>query len=500
MIKHRLLYIILFIFILVIAGCDKHHESNTDTSASVSNSTNNITTKPLVEAYDEKIARIVTSRLASLGENPTLGISIVNLKTQKVLYTLNADRSFVPASVMKMVTATNAIYLLGPHYHYHTTLAITSMPVDQALNGNVYIRFSGDPTLTQKELYGLLESLVKKNIATINGNVILDLSYFPKQQDNPGFMSDDEHFGYAAFTDAIILDHNQFDFYLFPSKELPGKAVMTSEANLKFNPVKFDVITSLQPSDDCPIDLYSDEKNNYTLTGCIPFGASPYQFSVAIHNPTQWVSDQISDWLTQHHIKLNGAIIIGKMPHKTITLTRHESPDLSYMVQYLLKSSDNIYANSIFKTVGAIYQDDSASWHNGERSNIQLLKKIGVNTSGTMIVDGAGLSRYNLLTPNALQQIIIYDYAHPEVGNYIFPGLPVSGIDGTLRRYKLGKFTGNFVAKSGTMKQIATIAGILKTKNNPPLGIVVMINGNQRSRVYFYFIHNIVQDLAQEQF
>jgi D-alanyl-D-alanine carboxypeptidase/D-alanyl-D-alanine-endopeptidase (penicillin-binding protein 4) len=309
-------------------------------------------------------------------------------------------------------------------------------------------------------------------------------------------MWDDRQFAYSAKSEAVILNRNRFSFRLYSANQLGKKAYVVRKKRLKWTPVNITATTQLKEEQNCLLSLHSTEQNQYSISGCMPYGKPYYKFSVAVHNPRYLLKQTIQAWLQRHNITLQGNIIAGSQPLSTQILANHNSKPLVTLLKHMLVTSDNLYANGFFKKLGAVFEDGQGNWQNGQEAVLTILQSIGIDTNQINIVDGAGLSRYNKFSPQTLADIISYNHQHPATGQYFFKSLAISGVRGTLKHFLLGAYTGDFAGKTGSMTYVASVAGTLSGSHHP-LAVIVMINGAQKENAYFSLIHNIIYRLAQ---
>lgn len=446
-------------------------------------------------SVDNPVGAKIDQIIKAFPENTTLGIMVQNLETGETLYELNPTRSFVPASVLKVLTATVALDYLGPDFRYTTLLATDKPAKDTLLPGNLYIDFSGDPSLKSQQLIELLASLKQKNIQEINGNIIIDQFPFTSETAGPGFMWDDENVCYAALANGVILDRNCFKFQLYPNARLQEKAILINHSPLEFTPVHNSVMTELSSEDECYQTLASTPDNHYELTGCIPYNAEKIKYEVAIRNPNLYAIQIIKAALASQHIKLRGSILFGRTPANATILAVHQSEPLAKMIKHMLTKSDNLYANSLFKTIGAIYTNSEANWKNGAEAMLAILSQMHIDTTYTIIADGAGLSRYNRLTPKTVLDAFNFNYHHPNFTPVFINSLAHSGQVGTLRSFTLDKNNAQFLGKTGSMKNIKGIAGVLTAPNKPPILFIMLVNGSSSTRDYTKLANSILNEL-----
>ena len=256
------------------------------------------------------------------------------------------------------------------------------------------------------------------------------------------------------------------------------------------------VTTKLDSNHECPLKLQANQHNHYYLSGCLDYQNPTLNFDIAIKNPHYLLNRYLSQRLNKHKIHLQGHINYLSTSAPIHLLASHRSAPLHKLIKHMLKKSDNLYANIISKTVGAIYLNKPATWKNGAIASIALLKQLNIDTTQINIIDGAGLSRYDRISPQGLLQILNYNYHHPTIGHYFYNGLLIDGTDDKSRPLDLGLHPGYFHAKTGSMQAVATIAGYLKTIHGTSLAVVIRINGNQPTLTYFGLIRDIVHSLA----
>lgn len=437
----------------------------------------------------------ITQIIHQFPNNPSVGIVIKNLTTDKVLYQLNPTRTFVPASTTKTITATVALKYLGQNYRFKTTLARSGSIDGNTLNGSLYVSFSGDPSFKIKNLNSLLLTLKSNHIKTIAGNIIINSGYFPPYKPGIGYMWDDLNFCYSAPSTAVVLNHNCFHFQMYPNKNIGDMAVIKSKHGFNFTPIQNNVLTQSSKVKNCPVNMDVNDSNHYHIYGCIRNNQSPYAFDVAVHNPHDLLRQAIENSLKANSITLNGEITFNNQTVKTNLIATHYSKPLAQLIKHMLKTSDNLYANILFKTVGAKFMNDQATWKNGAKANKRLLKRMNIDTHDLRIVDGSGLSRYNRFSPQLLLQILEYNYHNKQFGQVFRNALSVAGTDGTLKNFNLAQSDAALQAKTGDMFAITSLAGYLTTVHHQQIAVVIMINGIDKSRAYFKLAHQILSVL-----
>ena len=456
---------------------------------------------PIVRT-DASIQQGIEQIINSFGHDINIGVAIRSMQSNTILYQHDADRVFMPASTLKLFTAIAALDYLEPTYYFKTELLTNATDSqNSSLFGDLYLKFSGDPELSNEDLVGLITAIKQQEINNINGDVIIDDTAMDRINWGPGWMWDEQNFCYAAPATAVILNRNCFGFNLTPgqSNELAHLKINQTSAHIS---IDNQVITRRADNWECPLDLKAGINNNYILTGCLAPGHSPMSLAIAINNPRLAASEIFVGLLRQNGISFTGHVLYKATPSNARLLAQHNSRPLSELVKHMLKKSDNLYADAIFKKLGSVYYNTTGTWANGALAIRNILaSKTGINFNKIIVVDGAGLSRYDWVSPNDFSKLLTYAYRDLPAKQELYNALPSSGIDGTLR-YRLGGLTiGKIHAKTGTMLSTSGLAGYVQTANNQTLAFAILVNGfvgGKNKQATFHLLEDrICQFLAQ---
>jgi D-alanyl-D-alanine carboxypeptidase/D-alanyl-D-alanine-endopeptidase (penicillin-binding protein 4) len=408
------------------------------------------------------------------------GILIVNLSNQKTIYQHQADRNFTPASNAKLFTAAASLWALGVDFKFKTTLW-SNATIDQQgkLNGNIYFKFSGDPSLTSEDLQKLVEQLKQTGMKQINGQVILDASAFDRIGLGPGWMWDDHNQCFSAPITAIMINHNCFDFYLKSATVDQPAIVLNKENSNPYMQIENRTKTVSTASDTCPLDLKANNKNHYLLSGCATQSEKELHLNPAIRNPLHYAQQLIADQLQQAGITYANHIKLGHVPSSAHLIATHTSKPLSELVKTMLKESDNLIADALFKKLGQITFQQQGNWLNGQKAIAQILhQKTGLDFSKNKLVDGSGDSRYILVTPKQIVTLLKAIYADASIRSVFVDSLPIAGVDGTLQeRLQTPSVKGSVFAKTGTMENVSSLSGFIRTRHHRWLVFSIMSNG-----------------------
>jgi D-alanyl-D-alanine carboxypeptidase/D-alanyl-D-alanine-endopeptidase (penicillin-binding protein 4) len=183
---------------------------------------------------------------------------------------------------------------------------------------------------------------------------------------------------------------------------------------------------------------------------------------------------------------VKGTVKTGKAL-TTIILAEHKSEPLKDIIRFMMKKSDNLYADSLFKAMGAASYGAPGTWQKGKKAvDTFLSEKVGLSMKQLQIYDGSGLSHTNKLSPNQLMQLLQWIYLHSEYRNLFIESLPIGGIDGTLRkRMRQSNNKAKIKAKTGNLTGVTALSGYITPKTGLPLIFVIMVNRRNKSAVEF---------------
>lgn len=399
-----------------------------------------------------------------------------DMTKDKPLYSQQADTLFIPASTQKVLTAVTALASLGPDFRYQTELWSDAPIRQNHIAGNIYLRFSGDPTLTQADLKALFAHLHKQGINSIEGHLYL-IGDKQEQLQAPGWVWDDLGICFAAPVSSYIINQNCVYGQFIPSsaKQAAKITLRSSSFGVK---VSTDAIFAPNASHDfCQLDLVRLGQNQYHLRGCHP-GSEVIPLAIAISDPQKFAIDTLTATL-KGNITLSGKVKIGNdIPAKATLLVSHPSAPLPELLRTMLLKSDNLIADSLFKRVGQHYFNTQGSFTYGAVAMRHILSDLGIDLTNANIVDGSGLSRYNLLNARQLADVLTLIY-QDERFHSLIDSLPEAGVSGTLkyrRGYTQPPLKNRVFAKTGSMQGVANLAGFIRMPQQDIL-FVVLENG-----------------------
>ncbi len=432
------------------------------------------------QAVKQDLKQELTDLVQSQPQYSQVAISAIDLSNNQLIYTRNADTLMLPASTQKLLTAVTAKLQLPTDFRFNTQLYAKGEIQAGKLNGDLYLSFNGDPTLTTENLNALLKQAYANGLTEVSGDLYLFKQADEKHQ-AVGWLWNDLGICFAAPVSRFIIDHNCIHGQFQPQKN-SNKGQLNFPANL---PVSLATNAYFDPSEQeefCELELTRLPLNQFKISGCY-LGTKAVKLAIALSDPEHYALQTVTRLITSSGIKLNGQITTTTQSIQDMTLlSQHRSAPLDTLLRTMLENSDNLIADSLFKAIGASYFDRDGSFTNGAAAMRQLLTAEGIDLEHAEIVDGSGLSRYNLLNANQLSQLLQLIYGDKRL-NSLIDMLPVAGKTGTLRYkspYSRAPLKEQVHAKTGTMQGVDNLAGFLTTKKQGHIAFVVLENGQSQ--------------------
>jgi D-alanyl-D-alanine carboxypeptidase/D-alanyl-D-alanine-endopeptidase (penicillin-binding protein 4) len=409
------------------------------------------------------------------------GIYIVRLDgggKSNVLYERSASNLFIPASNLKIITASAALDTLGPDFKFRTLLVQRGN--DLALVGD------GDPTLGDAEMLRKVgwdvdtvfrnwaEQLKKRNITSV-GRVLVDDSVFDEQFLHPSWPTDQEHKRYVAQVGGLNLNANCIDFYVRPG-------AFGAVVDYAMNPATryVSVRNTCATGNENAIWLARQPGTNEIILKGETRANVEAPVSVTIHDPSMFAGTVLAETLAANGVNVAEGVVRDRTVRQSLAkgsvIAVHETPLVTVLARSN-KDSMNLYAESLCKRIGYETTKSSGSWQNGTAAMAAFLKKAGVEEGQWELDDGCGLSKKDQISPTAIVRVLAYNFRGKS--REIFLGsLAVAGIDGTLDdRFKGTDLRGRVFGKSGFVSGVSSLSGYLHGKDDQWYAFAIMMNG-----------------------
>src|SRR6266568_3443847 len=448
------------------------------------------------------------------------GIEITSATNGKVLYSLNADKLFTPASNTKLFTTAAALALIGPDYKFRTTVE-TAGTLDRygRLNGDLLLVGRGDPNLSGRELpYDLrtqrndhpiqalemlADALVQKGVKYVDGDIVADDSYFAFERYGEGWSQDDLVWDYGAPVSALTINDNVIFVNILPADRVGERAFVHITPFADYYRIDNRIITT--PVGTVRKIFINREPGSTVLTlwGNTPLDDAGANEALALEDPAEFAAALFRQLLEKRGIVIYGrqhtrhtelasistftvtaiapSISRGgdepsrSLQNQPLVLASYQSKPLIEDLRVINKVSQNLHAEILLRLLGR--EKGTAGTVEGGLEVLRgFLNQAGVPNDQYVFYDGSGLSRQNLVTPHAVVQLLRYAALQPW-GASFRDTLPVSGIDGSLSdRFKSLDLQGRIYAKTGALGGVKSLSGYVTTKHGEQFAFSILTN------------------------
>jgi D-alanyl-D-alanine carboxypeptidase/D-alanyl-D-alanine-endopeptidase (penicillin-binding protein 4) len=415
------------------------------------------------------------------------GVLVKSLKSGDTLYALNAGKLMMPASNMKVVTLAAAAERLGWDYRYGTRF-VAGGPVDGGvLDGDLTVVGSGDPSLVAADgaadrVFGdIAERMKQLGIRAIAGRIVGDDHALDDQMLGFGWSWDDLADDYAAGVSALQFNENAIRATVAPGPAVGDSAAVSLSASGSGLTIVNAVTTSAPGSQPTIATYRLPGDTRLEFRGSIPLGAAASNLTVSVDNPTLFFVTAFRNALIAHGIDVRGpavdvdGVADARPLANASALLSFQSAPLSTLALRLMKASQNQYAETFLKTIGAAAGTPTAA--GGRIAAQTILEGWGVPAGALIQRDGSGLSRYDYVTPEALVTILMHVDRDDRLRGPFETSLPIAGRDGSLsNRMKGTPAEGNARAKTGSMMNVRALSGYVTTADGEPLAFAIIAN------------------------
>lgn len=426
------------------------------------------------------------------------GVLVVSLDRGDTLFARNEDLLLTPASNMKVVTTAAALHFLGPSFTYQTFL-LGDGPIEEGhLKGDLILYGTGDPGIsdrffrTRTEVFeNLADQLAAEGITHIDGAVVGDATYFSGPELGPEWNPRDLNEGFAAPAPSLSFNENIVTLQIIPSTRIggvPTVETIPSGFPLDMNNGAETVVGRPRPR------LWLDRPTPTSLIrieGEMTQGGAAIWRRLTVPDPALYTARALSKVLTSRGLFVSGSPrAVHQTSHSKVTgrqtwapalaqgeatriIARHSSPDMIQYLNVVNHESHNLFAETIFKTMGKVVVGQG-SFDGGARAVKSFTAgNVGLDHHDIVAVDGSGLSESNRVSAGGLVEILRYVAQSPQWDAFLST-LPEAGR--TLRRMYSTRAARNLRAKTGTIEGVSALTGVVSARNGERLLFSILSN------------------------
>lgn len=406
----------------------------------------------------------------------TLAVSIYDLTSKNYLYRKNDKQLLHPASNMKVLTSAAGLEYLGAEYTFNTPVYHTGILMDSVCYGDIIVVGGFDPDFTTEDLDTLVYSLKDYGINEIRGNIYGDISNMDSLFWGNGWMWDDDpSYNFPYMTPLII---NDVSVEIAYEPGLIGNPVNISLIpETDFFDITNESLTTKEDTSNFEITRdWLNRGNEIIISGDLSYRAEPDTVKINIVNPEYYFLYLFKEKIEANSIKFFGRLDTLTLPPYS-KLIYEKKRSFSEVIVNLNKESDNLSAEMTLRALSLKRYDKPASAEKGIQVIDSLIAKIGLNYKHYKMVDGSGVSHYNLVNTELLVEILKYMYfKSPENYKILRESFPIAGVDGSLEnRMRRSKAFENLNAKTGTLSGVSTLSGYLMSANKHDIAFSIFV-------------------------
>jgi D-alanyl-D-alanine carboxypeptidase/D-alanyl-D-alanine-endopeptidase (penicillin-binding protein 4) len=406
-------------------------------------------------------------------------------QTEPIL-SINADVARNPASAIKTITTLAALEELGPAYLWPTEIYTIGKIKNGVLNGDLLIKGYGDPYMVTENFWKLLQQIQRHGINQINGDLIIDDSYFVIPDTDPGKFDNKPERAYNVLPNALLINFKAANFHFYPAEN--GKSVV-----IKSDPE----LPNLQIQNNLKLGtgrcggfqrgiainiLQGKKKNRISFDGRYSRHCGHYVMSRTVLNPDTFTFGVFKSLWRQLGGSFSGSVKKGLAPANARPFLTWQSRPLGELIRLVNKFSNNVMTRQILLTLAAETRDEPATEEVGSLVIKQYLQDRGIDTDSLNLVNSAGLSRDSRLSARLMADTLLYADSIPFMPEFV-SSLSIMGMDGTAKnRLRKRIKSGHAHIKTGTIDHVSAIAGFVDAISGKRFVIVGMLNHQDAHR------------------
>jgi len=436
------------------------------------------------------------------------GVCALDAETGKPLVEYNSTHNFVPASNTKLFTTALALARLGPDFRFRPRItARQAIGAAGVLHADLRLVGDGDPNLSGRLLpyqknappgdpLAAIETLVaeleRKGLKEVHGDILGDDLAYVWEPYPTGWAVDDTISTDGAPVSALCLNDNEIAVTVRPGagRGLPA-AILVRPALDYF--VLDNRVQTARAGEEGRVEVDREPGSRLVhLWGSIAPNDPGTSFHLAVDDPALFAAMALRDALERHGIRVQGGVAArhrfpdriadlrhGRPPRPrpvpSVELAALESAPLAESLRVIDKVSQNLHAEMMLRAVARARRGIGSRQAGIEELN-GFLAEAGVKADQVILHDGSGLSRLNLVTPEAVAQLLVYMNQSPHATAWRSL-LPVAGQDGTLERRFHGAPDGVLIqAKTGSLSHVSALSGYAQAPAGRRIAFAILVN------------------------
>ncbi|OCX72583.1 hypothetical protein A6M27_07735 [Acidithiobacillus thiooxidans] len=424
-------------------------------------------------------------------------IALRSIHDAHLLLNQEATHSQLPASTAKLLTTAYILQVLGAEARQHT-LVLGTVESTGTVIGPLIVLGDGDPDISSRHfpfvkktergdpmlpMRSIAKSLYARGVRYAPDGMVVDAGKFPEDHHIPGWTADDQRFWFGAPVSALMFNDAMVSVELLPARRA-GRL-----ATVKITPDPLNVIinkvqTVGQHGEERPVQLIQSG-NQYQLIGSVRANTGNFSALLAQPDPPYFAALALRQAAEEEGIVVGPTISVDRRPRSpgawrsrypsTTVLAERVSPSLAEEITVANKVSENTHVEVLLRDADLRRGGDGSRASAMQGLHNWLLQSGILNNGSSQLVDGSGLSRLDRLSAKELVSALAYSYQQ-SWGKIWRDSLPVAAVDGTLRHRFLDLPKGTIRAKTGTLRNAVTLAGLLRNKSGEAYVFAIMVD------------------------
>ena len=419
-----------------------------------------------------------------LDEHPTarrttVQLKVVDLQSGEVLFDRGGDRLLTPASNLKIYTSACALDTFGPEHCFSTRIGATGPIEHGELRGNLVLVGGGNAMLRSEELAELADRVKREwGVRRIAGQVLVDNRRYAPQLKGPGWMWDDEPDYYNMSITPLMLDFNVLRVRL--SSRQDGKLSASLIPRSSYPPLRMLARADQTAGKQVTRRPFTDEI--LVLNRKVE---EPKVVRLTMNDPTPWVAGVFRQMLIDRGVEVVQRERSEESSEKDWKITHDElvyaGATLAATLKHFNKVSENAVGEVLLHEIAIADGVKQPNWPDGAKRIVEwLVHTAGLEAGSFRLVDGSGLSRYNLISADSAIRLLAFMQKHEHFATF-FDALPIFEVDLKDLRWPAAPAQGfdpvRVFAKTGGMSGVSTISGYVDTLDGRRLAFSLLANG-----------------------
>jgi D-alanyl-D-alanine carboxypeptidase/D-alanyl-D-alanine-endopeptidase (penicillin-binding protein 4) len=410
-----------------------------------------------------------------------VGALVVRASDGGLVFARQPERPLVPASNQKVLTALAALETFGPTHQFVTRVWADRAPGPDGAVSVLAVEGGGDPGLTSEQLWRLASDLRLAGLRRVSEGILVDDAAF-----GDGFWH--EAWGeistraYHGPVGALNANYGAYQLEVRPGARSGEPVTASLDPPVPYLALALQAQTRAAGT---PAKLVVDRAARdgggeaVRLSGALPLGAQAQVFRRAVGDPALYAGAVLRMQLEAVGIAVEGGVRRGRPPAGARELLAFEGLPLGQLVSLFVKWSNNTIAETLQKAMGRAATGEPGTWENGRRAALASLGRLGIDTSGLVMVDGSGLARGNRVAARTLVDALRVARGSFRFGPELVAALPIAAGDGTLEKRAAGA-AGAVRAKTGLLDGVTGLSGFAIHPEQGELVFSILVNGARR--------------------